>query len=165
MSMKLPTPFLLAGVVMVGAFLYMRRVRAAAPATAAATLALRKRASASGRTQPSQLYANGQTMAELLARSVNTAFGIWGPVPQSAAVSIGTAEARAAARAAEHPGYYGWSGPTASLINPEISAYGASDPYWAGDLQDGVIGGPVYDVGRDLSEYSWAGDSWAGDFN
>jgi hypothetical protein len=134
--------------------LAMNRANAKAPASAAASLADRRRLTPAGRTQQGVVYANGQTMGELLARTVNRAFEVYAPLPQTVAAGIGTADARAAARA-QDPAYYGWVGPTIADAAPEINAGAGGDPYAWSPVVDGIPAGPVYDLGQDFSLEPW----------
>ena len=155
-------PVLLIGAVAIGAYLFMSQ-RRPAPATAQASQASRRRLPARQTIDRTQTYANPQTMGELLARTVVGAVNGFLPrLPSTAAASVGTVEARDAIRQSEAPGYYGWSGPTITAVDPGITAqYGDGDPYWGG-MVDSIPAGPVYDVSTDIAEYAWTGDAWAG---
>lgn len=158
--MKIPSPLILASVAAVGLLLYTRSSKAAASTRTADRLPVTN----PGRLDRTATYANPQNMAELLARSVNTAFGIFSPLPKTVSAQVGTAEQRAAIRASEAPGYYGWQGPTISSVQPDIHAQYSGDAYWSGDLADAVPVGKVYDVGTDLVVEPWTvkatADNW-----
>lgn len=159
--MKIPSSAVLAAAAALGLVLYSRSAKAAAPSTASAP---RRPVTGPGRLEQPNTYANPQNMAELLARSVNTAFGIFSPLPRTVAATVGTAEQRAAIRASESPGYYGWQGPTISSVQPDVHAQYSGDAYWAGNMADSVPVGMVYDVGTDLVVEPWAvkatADNW-----
>ena len=150
--MKLSTVAMLAA----GAALlfYGTRAQAKTPASAAASLANRRRIATPGRTQQGVVYANGQTMGELLARSVNLAFNIASPLPKTVAAGVGSADARAAARAND-PAYYGWVGPTVADYDPAVTAGYSGDPYSWSPAVDGIPAGPVYDLTNDYSAEPW----------
>ena len=122
--------------------------RRQAPAASAAPGA-RKPITDPGRTTLTTTYANPQTMAELLARTVTqTLTGVLPSLPQIAAASagqgIGTADARSALRASDAT-YYGWTGPVVSAADPAALAAYSGDPYHGGDMVDSTPAGPVYD--------------------
>lgn len=160
MSMTLPKPngpMLAVGALLIGAMWFMSRRAAAAPAGSAASLApLRRQITPAGRIDRTQTYANPQTMGELLARSVNRAFGVFAPMPDTATAQVGSAEARDALRRSEAPGYYGWTGPVESVVDPGALAMYSGDPYHGGDLVDSIPAAPVYDVSTDVDLNPWA---------
>lgn len=159
--MMKPSPLILAGLAVGAVLLMQRRAVAAAPASASASLRNRAPVARPPQAGPSMVYATGQTMAELLAREVNTwVKGINAPPPRDAVGTVGSVEARDALRRSESPGYYGWSGATITPVDPAVNASG--DPYFGGNLVDeSAIGGPVYDVGAQSNRWAWAED-WGG---
>lgn len=141
-----------------GAAVYLlasRQAKAQPPrGSAAATMSDRKTITPTGRSSPGLVYANPQNQGELLARAVNTAFGIFSSVPKTATAQASNTAARDAIRASEGPGYYGWSGPTISAYDPGINASFNVPFGWLSEA-DSVIGGPVYNVGQDLDVEPW----------
>lgn len=156
-------PMLMIGAVVVGAALWMMSRNSQAK-TIKANLASRRPIANPGRVDRSQTYANPQAMAELLARSVvQITNGIKGTLPKVVTDVVGTPEAQAAIIGSDDPGFYGWTGPVVSSVDPGIAAIYTGDPYHGGDLVDGIPAAPVYDITTDIELNPWMFDGGGGD--
>lgn len=150
MTMTMPKgsgPLIL-GVVAIGALWFFSRRAAAASAPGGALPTPVRRPDGTSRDAR---YATPTNSAESLAR-VGIALwrGLMTAAPD-AGVAVGSADARRAVRTSD-PDYYGWSGPTSSVVDPIVSpVYGDPSSYGMGAV-DSVLGAPVYDVGVDLTQ-------------
>jgi hypothetical protein len=149
-------PLLIGAALAVGAWYYMSRKSAGGAGSVKANLATRRQLQDPGRIDRTQSYANPQAMAELLARTVvGITNNITATLPKTVTDAVGTADALAAIRNSETPGYYGWSGPVVSAVDPSVSSVYSSDPYHGGDMVDGTPVAPVYDVTTDTQINPW----------
>lgn len=152
------SPLVIAGLAAAALVLLQRRAgAAAAPASADASRKYRLPLAQPQQANRSGGYDNPQSVAEMLARTVNA--GIYGFVsPRPKDIAAGTVEARDAIRVAEaKDGYYGWSGATVTTTSADGVSWG--DPYHSGELADSVLAGPVYEIGQDTNRYPWT-DGW-----